>query len=148
MKIHSTRFGELNLADEQLLRFPQGLPGFPQEDRFALLPQGEESPFFFLQSAQDADLAFLLVDPFAFFRDYQFNLDDSLVQELSVSAAQPPLALCIVTVPAGRLQDMTANLGAPLVINQQARLGRQVVLTDSAHSLRQRLYINAPEGGA
>ena len=66
--------------------------------------------------------------------------------QLGLSAEQPPIALCIVNVPQGKMQDMTANLSAPIIINRFARLGRQVVLTDTSYSLRQRLYM-AQEGG-
>ena len=146
MKIKSTRFGELDVAENDVIHFSQGLPGFAEEQRFALLPQGEDSPFFFLQSTQDPNLTFLLVDPFAFFAEYHFEIDDKLVSQLGLSAEQPPIALCIVNVPQGKMQDMTANLSAPIIINRFARLGRQVVLTDTSYSLRQRLYM-AQEGG-
>ncbi len=86
------------------------------------------------------------MDPFAFFADYPFEIDDKLVAQLGLSAEQPPIALCIVNVPQGKMQDMTANLSAPIIINRFARLGRQVVLTDTSYSLRQRLYM-AQEGG-
>ena len=146
MKIQSTRFGELNVSEDDVIYFSKGLPGFAEEQRFALLPQGEESPFFFLQSTQDPNLTFLLVDPFAFFAEYHFEIDDKLVAQLGLSAEQPPIALCIVNVPQGKMQDMTANLSAPIVVNRFARLGRQVVLTDTSYSLRQRLCL-AQEGG-
>ena len=146
MKIQSTRFGELNVSEDDVIYFSKGLPGFAEEQRFALLPQGEESPFFFLQSIKDPNLTFLLVDPFAFFAEYHFEIDDKLVAQLGLSAEQPPIALCIVNVPQGKMQDMTANLSAPIIINRFARLGRQVVLTDTSYSLRQRLYM-AQEGG-
>ena len=146
MKIQSTRFGELDVAENDVIHFSQGLPGFPEEYHFALLPQGEDSPFFFLQSTQDPNLTFLLVDPFAFFAEYHFEIDDKLVTQLGLSAEHPPMAFCIVNVPQGKMQNMTANLSAPIVINRFARLGRQVVLTDTSYSLRQRLYL-AKEGG-
>ncbi|MEA4836081.1 MAG: flagellar assembly protein FliW [Anaeromusa sp.] len=147
MKIQSTRFGELNVSEDDVIYFSKGLPGFAEEQRFALLPQGEESPFFFLQSTQDPNLTFLLVDPFSFFKEYHFEIDDKLVVQLGLSSEQPPMALCIVNVPQGKTQDMTANLSAPIIINRFARLGRQVVLTDTSYSLRQRLYLSKEEGG-
>ena len=147
MKIQSTRFGELDVAENDVIYFSKGLPGFAEEQRFALLPQGEESPFFFLQSIKDPNLTFLLVDPFAFFKEYHFEIDDKLAAQLELSGTQPPMALCIVNIPQGKTRDMTANLSAPVVINRFARLGRQVVLTDTSYSLRQRLYMAQEEGG-
>ena len=94
MKIKSTRFGELDVAENDVIHFSQGLPGFPEEYHFALLPQGEESPFFFLQSTQDPNLTFLLVDPFAFFAEYhskqkQQHQPDKSCQKQSMSLKKP-----------------------------------------------------------
>ncbi|MFZ3371710.1 MAG: flagellar assembly protein FliW, partial [Desulfitobacteriaceae bacterium] len=60
MKIESTRFGELEVAEEQLINFPHGIPGFPDEKTFVYLLHGTESPFSFLQSTTEANLTFLL----------------------------------------------------------------------------------------
>ena len=147
MKIQSTRFGELNVSEDDVIYFSKGLPGFVEEQRFALLPQVVDSSFFFLQSIKDPNLTFLLVDPFAFFKASHFEIDDKLAAQLELSGTQPPMALCIVNIPQGKTRDMTANLSAPVVINRFARLGKQVVLTDTSYSLRQRLYMAQEEGG-
>ncbi|SDF79598.1 flagellar assembly protein FliW [Sporolituus thermophilus] len=143
MLIKSTRFGELDVPDEQIIAFPQGLPGFPSEKAFALLPHQPDSPFAFLQSAADPDLTFLVVEPFAFFPDYQFELDDATTAALKLAADNPPLVLSIVTVRTS-LSDATANLLAPVVINRLDRLGAQVVLEKVGYTTRHRLFPDKP----
>lgn len=139
MKIESTRFGELEVTEEQLLRFPHGIPGFLDEKVFVHIPHDEESPFSFLQSATETDLSFLLVDPFAFLKEYEFKLEDEVVEELDLSVENPPQVFLIASV-SGNLSDMTVNLLAPIVINDAARTGRQVILDKPEYSIRHKLF--------
>lgn len=139
MKIESTRFGELEATEEQLLRFPYGIPGFLDEKVFVHIPDDEKSPFSFLQSATEADLSFLLVDPFAFFKDYEFKLEDETAMELGLSLENPPQVFLIASVKE-KLTDMTVNLLAPIVLNGVNRMGRQLILDKSEYSIRHKLF--------
>ncbi|MFZ3102705.1 MAG: flagellar assembly protein FliW [Desulfitobacteriaceae bacterium] len=142
MKIESTRFGELEVAEEQLINFPHGIPGFPDEKTFVYLLHGTESPFSFLQSTTEANLTFLLADPFSFFDDYEFVLEDEVAKELELSRENPPRVFLISTVK-GKLADMTVNLLAPLVINGINHTGRQVILNKPEYSICHKLF---PDG--
>lgn len=142
MKIKSTRFAELDVAEEQIFKFPHGIPGFPDEKTFVFIPLDEESPFSYLQSTTEANLTFLLADPFAFLKDYEFVLEDEVAQELSLSLENPPQVFLIATVK-GKLADMTVNLLAPLVMNGRDHTARQVILDKPEYSIRHRLF---PDG--
>ncbi len=142
MIIESTRFGEVEVAEEQLFKFPNGIPGFPDEKSFAYILHGEESPFIFLQSTIEANLTFVLVDPFAFFKDYEFDLDDEIAKELELSQENPPQVFLIANAKE-RLADMTVNLLAPIVMNGINRTGRQVILDKPEYSIRHKLF---PDG--
>jgi len=151
MIIQSTRFGALDIAETDIINFPRGIPGFPDEKTFVAVVSDPDSPFSFLQSATEANLAFLLANPFTFFNDYEFTLDDEVAEELGVSPEQPPQIFIIATVKE-QLKDMTANLLAPLVINGQERIGRQIVLDHSNYGTRHLLFpaglpAQAAEGG-
>lgn len=152
MKIKSTRLGELEVAEEQLIRFPHGIPGFPDEKTFMYLLLDEGSAFSFLQSVTEANLTFLLVDPFAFIPNYEFVLEDKDVAELGVSGENPPQVFVLATVKE-KLADMTVNLLAPIVINGINHTGRQVVLDKPEYSICFRLFpdglpLEAVKGGA
>ena len=142
MKIESTRFGELDVAEEQLFSFPYGIPGFPEEKSFAYILHDAESPFSFLQSTTEANLTFVLVDPFAFFMDYEFVLDDEVAKELDLSQENLPQVFLIATVK-GKVAEMTVNLLAPLVLNGVNRTGRQVILDKTEYSICHKLF---PDG--
>jgi flagellar assembly factor FliW len=142
MNIESTRFGTLDVKEEQLISFPQGIPGFPEEKSFVYLPQDRESPFSFLQSATEANLTFLLVDPFHFFADYEFILEDEVSEELGFTPDSFPEVFLIATVKE-KLADMTVNLLAPVIINNRCQMGRQLVLDKPEYSIRHKLF---PDG--
>ncbi|MDR7866331.1 MAG: flagellar assembly protein FliW [Sporomusaceae bacterium] len=139
MVIESTRFGSLEVDDQDIIRFPQGLPGFDDEKAFAFLPYGPDSPFAFLQSVAEPALTFFVVEPFPFFTDYEFELSDDLAKEIGMTAAAPFQVFCIVTVP-DNLEEMTANLLAPLVVNWKERRAVQTVLDNKGYTTRHRLF--------
>ena len=78
-KITTTRFGEIEEAEDKILHFAAGLPAFEDEHEFIIVPYDEESPYVFLQSASTPDLAFLMTIPFIFFPDYEFRLEDDVL---------------------------------------------------------------------
>lgn len=138
MIVQSTRLGQLNVNTEDILRFSQGLPGFPEEKSFILVGK-TDSPFTFLQSGQNPDLTFVIVDPFAFFHDYEFTIDDATEVELQLSEECPPHIYNIVTIPK-KTEEMTANLLAPVIVNSKKRLAKQIVLEKVAYTTRHRLF--------
>lgn len=142
MIIESTRFGELEVADGQLIHFSYGIPGFPDEKTFVHIGHDAESPFSFLQSTAEANLTFLLADPFAFINDYEFILDDDIAKELDLSLENPPQVFLIATVK-DKIVDMTVNLLGPVVVNEINRTGRQVILDKPEYSIRHKLF---PDG--
>ena len=139
MNIQSTRFGEIEIDENEIITFSHGLPGFPNEKKFVSIVRDSESPFSFLQSATEANLTFLLANPFAFFKDYEFELEDEVAKELGVSLEKPPQIFIIATMRE-KLEDMTVNLLAPVVINGQDGVGRQIVLEKSVYTTRHKLF--------
>src|SRR5205814_5080993 len=85
MDIQSTRFGTLVVDDERVINFPNGLLGFPEHKRFALIQTGEENYFFWLQSVDEPNLAFVVADPGIFFKGYEVPLRDETRQELQLA---------------------------------------------------------------
>ena len=139
-KADTLRFGPIEVEDEKVIHFPEGIPAFEQEHEFVLIPYDEESPYVFLQSLQTPDLAFLMTMPFIFFPDYEFELDDENQQKLGLERQEDMLLYVLLTIPQGRVQDMTANLMAPLVINAANQQARQLVLEHSPYQTKHRLF--------
>lgn len=142
MLVKSTRFGEIEVAEEMILQFPYGIPGFLEEKTFALLPYELDSPFAFLQSVNEPDLTFMIVEPFTFFPDYDFELDDAVAKDLGIGEDNPPQIFNIVRVPE-KLEEMTINLLAPIIVNWHSRTAKQHVLEKTSYPVRQRVF---PDG--
>ena len=145
MIVQSTRFGELEVSDEQILDFPQGLLGFPEEKRYALMEYKPDSPFYFLQSLADPDLTFLMINPFAFFNDYEFDMDDALMAEIGVAADNPPTVFNIATVK-DKIENMTVNLAGPVLVNLRDRKAAQWVIEKTQFPTRYPLFPAAAGG--
>lgn len=141
MLVKSARFGDLTVDEQDIITFRNGLPGFPEEREFILLPSKGSSPFVFLQSVQEANLTFVMIDPFTLFTNYEFTIDDDLVQNLDISTDNPPQIFNIVTLRK-ELAEATANLLAPVIINTQTRCGVQIVLEKTDYTTKHKLFPN------
>jgi len=140
MDIQSTRFGTLSVDDERIIEFPSGLLGFPEHKRFALIQTGEENYFFWLQSIDEANLAFVVADPGIFFKGYEVPLRDETRQELRLGEEEGAERFLQVFVICNKVGEwLTGNLLGPLVVNAGNRLAQQVVLTEKKWTTRQPL---------
>ena len=139
-KINTRRFGELEIEDQDIIRFADGLPAFEEEHEFVVLPYEEGTPYMFLQSLTTPELAFLMTDPFVFFPDYSFELDDTNMEKLGVEAMDDILVCTLISIPATGIANMTTNLLAPVVINRHSREARQVVLEKTQYTTKHRLF--------
>jgi len=142
MQIKSARFGTLDIDESQIICFQNGLPGFNGKKTFAFIAYGENSPFAFLQDVEEPNLTFVVAEPFSFFQDYSFKLEDEVVAELGLSDDNPPGIFNIVRIPE-KTGEMTANLLAPIVINWQTRNAMQLILEKSPYTVRHQIF---PQG--
>ena len=139
-KIYTSRFGEIEVDEKKIVHFKDGIPAFEDEHEFVILPYEEESPYYFMQSLQSPDLAFLLTIPFLFFNDYSFEIDDATVSELDIKDQDNLFYYSMVTIPNGSVRYMTANLLAPIVLNSENMQAKQVVLEKSNYTTKHRLF--------
>lgn len=145
MHIETSRFGALDVEERKVITFPDGMPGFERHRLFTVVPHhnadsGKGSPFVWLQSLEDGDLAFLAMEPHQAFPDYAPRVPRAELESLALTeeAARPRL-YSLLTIPSGDPAGITANLMAPVVINSRARLAKQIVLNTDQYGLRHRL---------
>lgn len=131
-------FGPVGYSEHQVVSFAKGLLGFPSCHQW-LLMDGTKPGTAWLQSAEHGALAFLLVDPFMAFEGFTADLAPADVKRLDARDPADLAVFAIVTLPAGRSDEATANLQGPVVINVQARRGAQIVLNEGRWDLRQPL---------
>ena len=134
MKIMTTRFGEVEVKDEKILHFPEGIIGFHSLKRFVLL--GKESQLvMWLQAVDNPKIAFIVVNPFLFEPDYNPRLTEDDLAFLKVNEVKDLHILAIVVVPEDP-EKMTANLLGPIVVNTKDKIGKQVILLDGDYSVK------------
>jgi len=139
-KVSTVRFGEIEVDESKVVHFSQGIPAFEEEHEFLIIPYDETSPYVFLQSLATPDLAFLMTMPFLFFQDYEFEIDDDSLARLGIKSQEELLVYVLLTLPGGKVQEMTANLMAPIIINTTNMQARQVVLDKSRYNTKHRLF--------
>ncbi len=133
MRVQTTRFGAVEVGDDRLLEFPTGLLGFSSFTRFALLQPDEEGVFYWLQSVDSADLAFVVTDPSRWCEDYEATIRREHMDILELEHVDDARVFVIVNKYD---EALTANLQGPLVINLRARRGMQIVLSDQRWTTR------------
>jgi flagellar assembly factor FliW len=149
VRVESEKLGDIEVDETKVLTFPNGLLGFDDMRRYALVDTHDSGFYFWLQSLDDPGLAFLTAVPWPFFPDYEFELPDADRDALGLvepdgdgddDADNPTMVLCLLTVDRAvddrSGHDITANLLGPLVINTATRVGRQVVLVDGDFTTR------------
>ncbi|HPM23876.1 MAG TPA: flagellar assembly protein FliW [Phycisphaerae bacterium] len=140
MLIQTTRFGPIEVDDAKIMSFKDGLLGFPNHHRFALLQTTADPAFFWMQSVDDPDLAFVVCDPLLFVPDYQVPIRKDDVAALALNDLNDCQVLVIVNKVNG---DLTANLLGPLVVGAHSLQAKQLVLSDKRYGTRHRL-VSAP----
>jgi len=128
LKVATKAYGHIDVDERQKIVFPNGLFGFEKLKDYLLL-DAERQPFYWLQSMDAEDVAFVLVNPFLFRPDYEVNVSNEEVDGIGIRSPEKALIFSIVTIP----QDgspMTANLQGPLIINRDTRMGKQAILAD------------------
>lgn len=138
--IETTRFGVVEYEEDRVITFVSGILGFEQYSRYVLLDiKGPEFPFQWLQSVEDRDLAFLLYDPVYTYKHYCPPVSALDLADLGLRDIGCAIVKCIVTVPSDPMLA-TANFQAPLIINVENRLAKQVVTGLPSYKTRQMIY--------
>lgn len=137
MEIHGTRFGTLEFEEREVIVLKGGLLGFPMSERYLLFPYGEDSPFFWLQSLDEAEISFIVINPFDFFSDLEFAVSEEDSLAIGLARGEDAEIFTLVTIPEGRPEEMRTNLAGPVVVNVENRHGKQVLM--KGYSARQPL---------
>lgn len=125
MKLKTKPYGVIDVDERQAVEFPFGIFGFENLKRYVLL-DAEQQPFYWLQSTDVQDVAFILINPFLFRPDYNIDVPDEDLDEIDITDPRQALVFAIVTIPDNQ-SKMTANLQGPIIINKDSRKGRQSI---------------------
>lgn len=135
MKLVTSRFGEIEYKDNEVILVPKGVLGFSQLTRYVILDKDQFTPFKWLQSIEDPNVAFVIMDPRGLFSGYKLEINEKELEELNYTNSSDLVTYVIVTVP----QDAalaSADLLGPLVINPKKRLAKQAVMPNTPYTTK------------
>lgn len=144
MKINTSRFGEVEVDENLVFDFIEPILGYEDLSKFTIIDHTPDSPFKWLQSVENGDIAFPITFPAYFGINYQFVIPEDKAKKLELTNAENLLSFNITCVPQGNAQDSTINLLGPIVINIENKKGMQIVLTDSKFTVNHKLFSQTP----
>jgi flagellar assembly factor FliW len=109
------------------------MPGFPRHRQFVLVRLNDEGLLYALTSSEDPELRFLVAPPEPFFPDYAPEIEDEVFAALNTT--DPDRLLLLVVITAG-VNETTANLLAPIVVDRDSRRAMQVILNGTGMPVR------------
>ena len=139
MEFMTKRFGQINVPDEKVIHFAEGLPGLPCMRRSILIKAEETAPFYWLQSVEDGEIAIPVINPMLVDEAYAPSVEDSVFEELELETEEDLLVVNVAVLPED-LTTMTANMTAPILINIARNIGRQVVLDTGEYQMRHPIF--------
>ncbi len=130
MELKTSGFGVIEYSKEDVVNFDTGLYGFENNHSFLYIPSDDEQfQFNWLQSIDDPDLVFIVTDPFLFVEGYDFELDEEIVGQLDITETKKLSILSIVNI-GDDVEKTTVNIKAPIIINNETKIGKQIILTE------------------
>jgi flagellar assembly factor FliW len=147
MKILSKEFGELEVKDEDIINFNRSIFGFEGKDRFVILKDSPEDDIMYLQSIDDENLHFVVVDPYAILPNYKPKISSDDIAELKIKKADiSDLRYLLIAIIAENIENSVVNLKNPLVINSNNKQAIQAMLENEDYVMRHPLFSDNEAG--
>jgi flagellar assembly factor FliW len=124
IQFETTRFGSLEVEQDRLVNFPEGLIGLPELKKFILIDH-KDTPLKWLQSVDDPDMAFIVGSPSLLVAEYSLQLEDAVRKYLQLDNEEDLVPLVIMRVQG---EDVIANFQGPILINAENMRGVQLVV--------------------
>lgn len=144
MIITSQRFGSLEVPEDKIITMERPILGFEKLKFFCLVEVADLLPFLLMQSTQDPEVAFLVMNPVLFFSDYRIEINSQEIAELEVDDPASVETYVILTV-IKKTKDITANLQGPILINTANNKAKQLVLVNSHYQVQHSVMKAAEE---
>lgn len=142
MRFKTKHFGEIELGEDKIITFDNGIMGFEDYKHFTILYDIEEDnkPIIsWIQSIDEPELAIPVINPLYVREDYNPTVEDELLTSLGELNDENILVLLTVTVPSD-ISEMTSNLKAPFIINSDTKKGCQVIVENSDYPVKYNVY--------
>lgn len=149
MLIKTRCFGEVEISDDKIVEFPEGILGFEELKRYTLIydvkENGEKAKIAWLQAVDEPELALPVINPFEVKKDYDPIINETLMKDLGDVNSENAVVLLVVTVPTD-ITKTTANLKAPIIINSDIRVGAQLIAENKNYVVKYPIINNEDKG--
>ena len=143
MLVKTRFFGEVDIEDEKILTFDNGIMGFEDMKRWTLIydiEKGSEGPISWFQSLDMAELALPVINPYTVTVVYEPVVEDELLKPLGEFKDEELVTLLTITIPSEDPSKTTANFRAPILINPVNRKGIQVIVNNEDYPIKFSIY--------
>lgn len=135
MQLSTSRFGDIEINDEKILRFDEGLPGLEEYKQYVVLQINESYPIIWMQSTENQNVCLPVIDSFLAVPEYAFNISDEDASELALTGPENLHVLSVLVITEN-LEGMTMNLAAPIIINIETGRAKQIILNGGEYNVR------------
>lgn len=135
MKFQTTHHGIIEYDEADVITFIKGLPGFEGLSKFVLLPVEGNEGFNILHSIEDPDIGLVTISPFSIDESYEVELKDGVIKRLNIEKPEDVLIQNTVTLHS-KVENITVNLKAPIVINISNKSGEQIILDSDKYLIK------------
>ena len=143
MLVKTRFFGEVDIEDEKILTFDNGIMGFEDMKRWTLIydiEKGSEGPISWFQSLDMAELALPVINPYTVTAVYEPVVEDELLKPLGEFKDEELVTFLTITIPSEDPSKTTANFRAPILINPVNRKGMQVIVNNEDYPIKFSIY--------
>lgn len=135
MKVNTKYHGVREYKEEDIITFKKGLPGFEGLKKYILFPVEQNDLFSILQSLEDESIGLVVVSPFDVINEYEFKIQDELLDSLDIKSESEVMVINTVTL-SSMVENITVNLKAPIIINTRLGLGEQIILDKDEYKVK------------
>lgn len=136
MKIDTKFFGEVEISNNDVINFYNGIPGFEDYKKYVIFSIDENSILKCLQSTENKNVCLVIINPWDYFSDYQVELSDEEIKNLEIEKEEDVQVYNVLTI---RHDRITANLLAPIIVNVLKKKGKQIILSNTDYKIRQEI---------
>ena len=138
MKFVSKVHGEIDYNEENVITFNKGILGFAHLKKFIITELNEYEPFKLIHSLEDDEIGMIVVSPYEFYEDYEINLNEEIIENLSIKSPEEVMIITTVTLNSDP-KKITTNLQGPIVINTVNNNGEQIIIDNSKYKIKEPL---------
>lgn len=138
MEIVSPIHGKFLYEEKDIITFEKSIPGFENSKKF-IIKEVEDSGFYIIQSLEEVELGFILISPFSIIENYEIRLNEEIIKNLEIKDEKEVVLYSVITLNSD-IEKITANLKAPIVINNKTNKGEQYITENNKYNIRQKVY--------